>query len=389
MRHDKRPLMRLGHRPRPTRTYSWFLSPFIALVFIATACGSDEPETSSPTGATTAPASPTTEPAAEEPSTLNIFEWGIYCPDETREAFEATNDVTVNCSFYQGNEELRARLQADHDFSVVAPSSNFVAGFVRKGLLQPIDLSKIPNYQQLLPSYTEGTWATIDGQTYAVPYASGISGICYRTDMISDPVTSWSALLDERYADHIAMTGSSGDTAFISFALYLGMDIATLDENLDSSLPQLIDVIEQQNSLNPLFYTSAEQQKNYLATGDAWISTTDHGLCSTLRLEGVPVEFVVPEEGGWAWIDAWAIPADAPAPNLAHAWINHAISAESSATLMENEGLFVVNTEAANLLPPDLAEAMAIPTDATIHEWPAYSEDAVQEMVAAYLEARG
>jgi spermidine/putrescine-binding protein len=386
MRHDRRSLTRLfapAGRPHP-RLPSRFLPALLVGVFILTACGSETPTATPGTGGATTPTA-----TAQEPTTLNIFEWGIYCPDETREAFETANNVTVNCSFYQGNEELRARLQADHDFSVVAPSSNFIANFVERGLLQPLDLSKIANYADLLPSYTQGPWGTIDGQTYAVPYASGISGICYRTDKISEPVTSWAALLDERYTDHIAMTGSSGDTAFISFALYLGIDIATLHETLDTSLPQLIDVIEQQNALNPLFYTSAEQQKNYLATGDAWISTTDHGLCSTLRLEDVPVQFVVPEEGGWAWIDAWAIPADAPAPNLAHAWINHAISPESSATLMKKEGLFVVNPKAVELLPPDLAEAMAIPTDATIHEWPSYPEEAVQEMVSAYLEARG
>lgn len=367
-----------GIRPR-ARTV---LSMVLAFVLILSACGSDQEES--------ADAADDSSSSSSEATSLDVFEWGIYCPDEARESFEEANEVSVNCSFYQGNEELRARLRAGgHTFSAVVPSSNFVAGFAEQGLLQPLDLSLISNYDELLSSYTQGEWATIDGETYAVPYASGISGICYRTDKITEQVTSWSALLDPQYSDHIAMTGSSGDTAFISFALYLGIDISTLHENLDEALPPLIDLIEEQNELNPLFYKSAEQQQNFLATGDAWIATTDHGLCSALRLEGVPVEFVVPEEGGWAWIDAWAIPADAPAPELAHKWINHAISAETSALLMEEEGLFVVNPNAVDLLSSELAEAMSIPEDAIIHEWPAYPEKAVQEMVSAYMEARG
>jgi putrescine transport system substrate-binding protein len=50
-----------------------------------------------------------------------------------------------------------------------------------------------------------------------------------------------------------------------------------------------------------------------------------------LIAEGVPARYVVPSEGSQIWEDDWAIAADAPNPELAHAFLDYVLRPEVAA----------------------------------------------------------
>ena len=58
-----------------------------------------------------------------------------------------------------------------------------------------------------------------------------------------------------------------------------------------------------------------------------------------LRQAGLDVRYALPREGALAWLDCWAISRHALNPALAHAWINHLLSAPASAALRQRQGL--------------------------------------------------
>ncbi|MBW2593720.1 MAG: extracellular solute-binding protein, partial [Deltaproteobacteria bacterium] len=198
------------------------------------------------------------------------------------------------------------------------------------------------------------------------------------------------ALWDERYKGHVGFSRNPVDAVFAT-AKYLGMDIAKLDMDIDAKLKT---IKAKMRLLNPLLlkrFESLEEMKNLLATGDIWITSADDGMIHKMQLDGQPVEFVVPSEGCAAWIDQFAILADAPHKEAAYLWINHLLSPEMASRMIQKIGYMVVNKEASEALPADLAEIMTY-TDAETRRlvpYPTLDPKTSEKMVKAYQDVRG
>ncbi len=328
---------------------------------------------------------------ASETRELNIWTWGIYCPDFATTSFEAKYGIKVNCTFYHGNEELWAKLHAGHEgVDIIQPSNHMIHRFAKAGLLEPIDTHKIPNYAGLSEGFKKADYNIVNNRQYSVPYTFGIMGLAYRTDIIKEPPTSWGALWDERYKGHVGFSRNPVDAGFAT-AKYLGMDIAKLDTDIDAKLKT---IKAKMRLLNPLLlkrFESLEEMKNLLATGDIWITSADDGMIHKMQLDGQPVEFVVPSEGCAAWIDQFAILADAPHKEAAYLWINHLLSPEMASRMIQKIGYMVVNKDASEALPADLAEIMTY-TDAETRRlvpYPTLDPKTSEKMVKAYQDVRG
>jgi spermidine/putrescine transport system substrate-binding protein len=319
-----------------------------------------------------------------------VFTWSIYCPSAVVAAFEAATPVKVNCSYYDSLDQMFAKLKAGggRGVDVIQPTNNVVQQMISAGQLQPLDLTRIPNYNDLLDSYKGQPWAQSNGFVYAVAYDTGIEGICYRTDLITDPVTSWGAVFDPRYAGHIGVSGTD-PTAFIGTALWKGIDPETLNVGTDAKLAVLTAAIVAQTALKPIYYSSTDDKISSLTSGETWIATADDGECRQMKLAGAPVRFVFPTEGAWIWADTLAIARGAPNEAAAYAWINHLLSPQMGAVFMQAEGLIMVNPKAVALLPANVAPSYTIDPSAKVVGTPNWSAALNAKLTQAYLQARG
>jgi spermidine/putrescine transport system substrate-binding protein len=336
---------------------------------------------------------PVEEPAAEEPMSteLNIWTWGIYCPDFAVDSFKEKYGITVNCTFYHGNEELWSKVQAGHEgLDIIQPSHFMIPRFAEADLLSPIDISQIPNYEGVYEGFRDADYMMWEGEQYSAPYTFGINGICYRTDFVDEEVTSWQSLWNEEYAGHVGWSRNPDD-AVQAVALYLGIEPASLDEDTDAKLEQIAEAMREQNPLLLARFESLAEEKNLLAEGDLWITSSDDGLCRQMILDGQPVALVVPAEGATAWIDQFAIMADAPHKDAAHLWIDHMLSPEMASQMIEEIGYLVVNQAAQESLSPELKEVMTYSEEeaARLVPMPSWDPETVQKVVATYQDVRG
>ncbi len=328
---------------------------------------------------------------AAQDKELNIWTWGIYCPDFAADSFEEKYGIKVNCTFYHGNEELWSKVQAGHKgLDIIQPSNHMIQRFATAGLLTPIDISRIPNYAGLSEGFKRADYNMVEGKQYSVPYTYGIMGIAYRTDLVQEPPTSWGALWDERYKGRIAFSRNPVDACF-AVAQYLGMDIAKLDADIDTKLVRIKEKMRVQNPLLLKRIESLEEMKNLLAAGDVWLTSADNGMIHKMQLDGQPVEFVVPVEGAAAWIDQFCIMADAPHRDAAYLWINHMLSPKIASQMIRKMGYMVVNAEAASALPEEMAKIMTYTDEETkrLKPYPTLKPETSEKMVKAYQDVRG
>jgi putative spermidine/putrescine transport system substrate-binding protein len=93
-----------------------------------------------------------------------------------------------------------------------------------QGAIAELDISKIPNWGNMLPSYREGGASAdtirYEGKVVAVPYISNADSLAFNYDEIGEELNSWEALFDSQFRGRAAMQNDFGPT-LTNTAIYL------------------------------------------------------------------------------------------------------------------------------------------------------------------------
>jgi putative spermidine/putrescine transport system substrate-binding protein len=93
-----------------------------------------------------------------------------------------------------------------------------------QGAIAELDISKIPNWGNLLPSYREGGASAdtirFEGKVVAVPYISNADSLAFNYGEIGEELNSWEALFDSQFRGRAAMQNDFGPT-LTNTAIYL------------------------------------------------------------------------------------------------------------------------------------------------------------------------
>src|SRR3972149_3756393 len=90
--------------------------------------------------------------APAEEQVLNLFAWSEYVPQALLDGFTEETGIKVNYDAYSSNEEMYAKISAGASgYDLIQPSDYWVGVMSRQGLLEELDLSKIPNLANVDP----------------------------------------------------------------------------------------------------------------------------------------------------------------------------------------------------------------------------------------------
>src|SRR5713226_8246548 len=100
--------------------------------------------------------------------TLSLLVWEGYADPSFVQPFEQSHHCKVVAAYMGSSDELVAKLLGGSasSYDVISPSSDIVTSIVRAGLAAPLDLSKIPSYNQLSARLRDSPLVKANGQTY-------------------------------------------------------------------------------------------------------------------------------------------------------------------------------------------------------------------------------
>jgi spermidine/putrescine transport system substrate-binding protein len=268
-----------------------------------------------------------TKTAAELGGTLHYYNWADYVNPETYKAFTAETGVKIKKDFFVSNEELQAKLQGGaRGFDLAAPTGYMVQILADAGLLEELDKSQLPTVAKNIdPQFTKLPYDPQD--KWSVPKDWGTTGFMYRTDLVKEKPTTWREFVD------LAKGPYSGKVTVLdgipecvgSMLVMLGYSFNSEDEGeIEEAKQELID-------LKPhLLAITSTEYKQMLIGGKAVMSLGWNGDGAAVAAKK-PAEYVVAEEGGEFWVDAYVIPTGAKNPTAAHAWIDYVYDPEHNA----------------------------------------------------------
>jgi spermidine/putrescine-binding protein len=285
----------------------------------------------------------------DRPPELHVLTWSDYFAPDTISGFEKEFGCRVTLDYIESSDTLRAKLAGGRSgYDVVFPSDEVLGELVARGLLEKLELSKIPNVRHLAPRFRGPAYDP--RQEHSVAYLWGTTGLAYNKARVSPAPDSWTALWDPRWAGRVTILDDARE-AFEAARRALGEGAGPLTrEGIARAAARL-------RELRPLAFESAP--KDRLIRGEAWLAQAFNG--DALQAASAPeraadIGYVVPREGGTLWIDNLCIPRGAPNPELAHRFIDYLLRPEVAAAISKAVRFATPNAEAQKLLPRELLE---------------------------------
>lgn len=247
-----------------------------------------------------------------------VYNWGEYIDPETIEMFEEETGITVVYDEYETNEIMYPKVESGAaSYDVVCPSDYMISKMIANDLLAEINFDNVPNAKENIGTqYFEQSKGFDPENKYSIPYCWGTVGILYNRTMVDEPITRWSQLWDEKYADNILMQDSVRDAFMVAEKLN-GFSMNTLDpDELETAKNSLIE----QKPLIQAYVV--DQVRDKMIGGEAAIGVIYSGEAIFTQRENPDLEYVIPEEGTNVWIDSWVILKDAPNKENAEKFID-------------------------------------------------------------------
>ena len=266
----------------------------------------------------------------KERRVVNVCSWGEYIDESLIGEFESQTGIHVNYQTAESNETLYSLLQTGGaDFDVIVPSDYMIGRLIDEGMLAELDYSAIPNYDLIDPQYKS---LSFDPENkYTVPYTWGTVGIIYNTKMVDEPITSWGAMFDEKYAGQVLMINNSRD-ALMAALCYLGYDINTTDE---AQLTEAFELVKNAKDKGVYQAFVMDEIFGKMEGGNAAIAMYYAGDYLTMLENNEDLAFVIPEEGSNWFVDAMCVLKSSQHKDEAYEWINFIASTDANLANMD------------------------------------------------------
>jgi spermidine/putrescine transport system substrate-binding protein len=246
---------------------------------------------------------------------LNFYTYSNYMDPGVVPDFEKEYRLTVNTDYYAKQEILFAKIKIGvTGYDLIVATDNMMRRFLKHRLLLPLEPGRIHGLANLMPRFKSPPYDP--GLDYCVPYLWGTTVIAYNRKYVNEPVNSWKILWDPKYKGKISMLDEKRDLIGCALKM-LGYSGNDPDRARVEEAKKLL--LQQRPLLKK--YTSDTYQDE-LATNETWLCQAWSGDVIQAMRSNPDLDFAVPGEGSFIWVDNLCIPSGAGNPDAARDFIS-------------------------------------------------------------------
>ena len=250
--------------------------------------------------------------------TLRFSNWTLYIDvnektkrHPTLDAFKKktgttvqyTEDVNDNATYFGKIQGPLSRGQSiDRDIIVMTDNSRYPSLLIKKGWVEKLDKSAIPNIKNLEPALAHPNWDP--NRDYSLPWQSGMTGIAFN-DKLTDPVLTMDDLLDnKKFKGKMTLLSEMGDT----MALVMLANGDDPSKVTDATFNRAIKRIKGAVDSGQVRQFTGNDYTGPLSKGDLIACMAWSGDVVQLQADNKHLHWNLPETGGDIWTDNMLIP---------------------------------------------------------------------------------
>ena len=277
---------------------------------------------------------------------LSIIAWAGYAEDGSTDPkvdwvtpFEKQTGCQVNVKIGNTSDEM-VTLMRTGQYDGVSASGDATLRLIAGGDVAPVNTDLVPNYADVFAQLKNQDFNSVNGQMYGIPHGRGANLLMWRSDKVTTPLDSWSAVFDQGSQYKGSLTAYDNPIYIADAALYLkatkpDLKITNPYELDDKQFKASVDLLKAQRQNIGEYWSDYTKEQAAFTSGDSTVGTTWQVIANLLDADKVKVKTTLPKEGATGWSDTWMIAAKSKHPNCMYKWMNWIISPKVNAEVAE------------------------------------------------------
>ena len=296
------------------------------------------------------------------PAPATLFQWEDYMDPPFLAEYKHTYKENPNVAIFADEDSAFAKMRAGFKPDVMGPCYYEFPRWKEAGLLEPIDTSKLKNWNAISPTLKNlpGIQAG-PGKVWFVPHYWGSTSVTFRSDLAPEYVKSqsWNILFDPKYRGRIsALEGVDDTVPFV--AHMIGVDAYNMN---DSQWQRVQDKLRELVKQARFISSDDTELVQGLASGEIVAAMSWRITYSALHREGKPVAYMNPKGGLFTYVCGLVMHKDPSDRQKALALIDSSISDTASAYTIEHIGDEPANEAVLRRVPNSVFENLGLSRD--------------------------
>ncbi len=296
---------------------------------------------------------------AQAATTMTWMGWQGYETPILAGTFLSDNDIDFQPTFISSNEEIITKLQAGGigRTDLITMYFGYLPLMAEAGLLEPLDPSKIEQFDELIAQFTSQEAIRYQGELYGVPWNWGSLPLMYDPAVVATPPESWFDIMKPEHKGKVAMVDDPLGNLLIWGTAVTGKPVGTIltKEEIAKVIDKLIEI--KKNHARAFFATYGDMADAF-ARNEVTVSAIGwEAVAVWAKQKGKTIAYTIPKEGTGMFMDCLCIPKDAPHPELSYKMINHIVSPEPQKIFAVEQSAGITNLQAVPTLPEELRQS--------------------------------
>ena len=306
-------------------------------------------------------------PAMAADPELIVFDWAGFESENLIAAYVEKHGQMPTYAFFGDDDEAFQKVASGFRADVAHPCSQMVSKYRDAGLIEPWDVSRIPEFANIEPRFLESEIFADSTGVWYIPTDYAYTAVAWNTAQVPpEDVESLQVFLDPKYAGRISLPDNTDDVWALAL-LATGVD--DWDGLTEAQYAAAAAWLREAHANVRTYWADPSELSQLMATGEVLVAWSWNDSIALMREEGFDVGFQrKAAEGASTWFCGYVNLANSPgsedkAYDFINAWMEH----RSARGLLDDFGYSHVNAAAMAGIPlEDLAAADVDPIDTTL-----------------------
>ena len=288
---------------------------------------------------------------------LTVFDWAGFENQALIEPYVAKYGMMPTYSLYGDDDEAFQKVSSGFKADVGHPCAQMVQKYRDAGLIEPWDISRMPNYAEIGASYKTSKIFADDSGVWFIPTDGAYTAVAYNTEQVTpEQVATLQVFVDPAFAGKTSLPDNTDDTW--SLAL-LATGVSDWTNVTDEQFAAAAAWLRLAHANVRTYWADPSELAQLMKTGEVTVAWSWNDGVANMRRENVPVAFQRSAvEGAANWFCGYVNFKDGPGSedkvyDFINAWLDHG----SAKGLLDNFGYVHANDVAMKAIPPEALKA--------------------------------
>ncbi len=273
--------------------------------------------------------------AAAQDADLTVLDYPGFENPDFHAAYVEANGDSPTFSFFGDEEEAFQKVRAGFAADVTHICAGSVTKWAESGIIEPWDISRIPNYDSIDRNLT-GTRIGGGDDVYWIPTDFGATAIAYNPDLVTeDQVASLQVFQNPEFMGRMTIPDNVDDAYALA---YLATGLTSWADVTDEQFAAASDWLRLVHPNLRTYWTDPAELSQLLASGEVLVSWAWNETYPTMVEEGRSIAYQrETAEGSSVWLCGYVNMTDgAGSEDKAYDFINAMLDPSAARPLLEN-----------------------------------------------------